>query len=63
MDRRGFLKGLGGVVVALPFLEGLAPKGVKAAPSAQKFVVIMRQANGVQQAWDSEAERFWPTAT
>lgn len=63
MDRRGFLKGLGGVVVALPFLEGLAPKGAKAAPGAQKFVVIMRQANGVQQAWDKEPERFWPTAT
>lgn len=62
MNRRHFLKGLGGVVVGLPLLEGLASKTTKADPTPQKFMVVMRQANGVQQAFDTEPERFWPTA-
>ena len=63
MNRRNFLKGLGGVVVALPFLESLGTRHGKAgSPAPQKFLVVMRQANGVQQAFDKEPERFWPTA-
>lgn len=62
MDRRKFLFGLGGVAVALPFLEGLAPKGAMAAGMAQKFAVFVRQANGVVQKTGDEPERYHPAA-
>lgn len=62
MDRRRFLFGLGGVAVALPVLEGLAPKGAKAAGTAQKYTVILRQANGVVQKSGTEPERYFPDA-
>jgi hypothetical protein len=62
MDRRRFLLGLGGVAVALPVLEGLSPKRAKAAPTAQKFAIFVRQANGVVQKTSSEPERWFPTA-
>ncbi len=61
MDRRRFLFGLGGVAVALPFLEGLAPKKAKAADPLP-FAIFVRQANGVVQASGSEPERWWPSA-
>jgi hypothetical protein len=63
MDRRRFLFGLGGVAVALPALEGLAPRGAKAAGTAQKYTVILRQANGVVQKTGTEPERYFPDAT
>jgi len=62
-SRRRFLKGIGGVAVALPFLETLADKKVWAAPPNRPiYSVYMRQGNGVQQAygWSDEPERFWP---
>lgn len=61
MDRRRFLFGLGGVAVALPVLEGLAPKTAKAA-EAQKFAVFVRQANGVVQKSGTEPEMYFPDA-
>jgi hypothetical protein len=59
MQRRHFLRGLGGAVIALPFLETFAPKRALAA-GYPPFAVFMRQANGVVQKTD-EPEMFWPT--
>ncbi len=61
MKRRNVLRGAFGAVVALPFLEGLAPKRRVAAATAP-FAVFVRQGNGVQQAVDGEPERYWPSA-
>lgn len=58
MQRRYFLRGLAGVVMALPFLETFTPKKARAA-SYPPFAVFMRQANGVVQKTD-EPEMFWP---
>jgi hypothetical protein len=63
--RRKFLVGAGGAVMALPFLEGLAPKGAKAANNVPPFAIFHRKGNGVQQAlFDknpaAEPERWWP---
>jgi hypothetical protein len=64
-NRRRFLMGVGGAVVGLPFLEGLAPRTAKAA-TVPPFALFHRQGNGVQQALFSgnptaEPERWWPT--
>ena len=62
MTRRYFLRGVAGVVVGLPFLEGLSPRRAGAGQASSKFAVFVRQGNGVQQATDSgEPERFWPS--
>ncbi|MGQ0504396.1 MAG: DUF1552 domain-containing protein [Myxococcaceae bacterium] len=61
MNRRRFLKGLGGAMVALPWLETFAGRNAAhAAGDVPPFLVIMRQANGVQQAIGDEPENFWP---
>lgn len=60
IQRRHFLRGLGGAVIALPFLETFAPKKALAA-GYPPFAVFMRQANGVVQKTD-EPEMFWPKA-
>ncbi|MFS8068652.1 MAG: DUF1552 domain-containing protein [Byssovorax sp.] len=60
IQRRHFLRGLGGAVIALPFLETFAPKRALAA-GYPPFAIFMRQANGVAQKTD-EPERFWPKA-
>ncbi len=63
MDRRRFLFGLGGAVVALPFLEGLGARSSRAGdPPPFKFAIFLRQANGVQQKENAEPERYWPSA-
>ncbi len=62
--RRHVLRGACGVVMALPFLEGLAPKKpASAAPGdAPPFAIFVREGNGVaQQTSDGEPERFWPS--
>lgn len=61
--RRHFLRGLGGFVMALPFLESLLTKKEAAAAKYDPFVVIMRQGNGVKQKTNDEPEGFWPSAT
>ena len=62
MDRRRFLFGLGGAVVALPLLEGIGARSSRAGdPPPFKFAIFVRQANGVQQKENTEPERFWPT--
>jgi hypothetical protein len=60
IQRRHFLRGLGGAIIALPFLETFAPKGALAA-GQPPFAIFMRQANGVVQKTD-EPDTFWPSA-
>jgi Protein of unknown function (DUF1552) len=60
IQRRHFLRGLGGAVIALPFLETFAPKRALAA-GYPPYAIFMRQANGVVQKTD-EPEMFWPKA-
>lgn len=64
-NRRKFLFGIGGAVVGLPFLEGLAIKNARADEAAAPFALFYRRGNGVQQAlFDrnpaAETERWWP---
>lgn len=67
MLRRTVLKGAGGVMVALPVLEGLMPRGARAGgPVLPPYAIFFRQACGVGCAQDTqeigqEPERFWPT--
>lgn len=63
INRRRFLRGLGGAAVALPFLESVrwARPGVAAVPDKRVYSMFIRQGNGVQQAgFGAEPERFWP---
>jgi hypothetical protein len=62
VNRRRFLRGLGGVVVALPFLEAFAPKKASAAEDVPLFAIFVRQGNGVAQVTSDEPERYWPSA-
>lgn len=70
-SRRRFLSGLGGLLVALPFLEGLAPRQARAddKPPQDPFFLTFLQWFGVQQRQRfggsnaGEAERFWPDVT
>lgn len=67
MRRRTVLKGLGGITLGLPFLEGLQPRTAQAGGSpVEPFAIFFRQANGAATAqtteeFGSEPERFWPT--
>lgn len=63
ISRRAFLRGLGGITLALPFLETLAPRDALAQEGRPIYSVFVRQGNGVQQAWNNEPERFWPRQT
>src|SRR5690606_39254153 len=58
---RQFLKGLGGVTLALPFLETFAPSDAAAQENRPRYSVIIREGNGVQQSSGEEADRFWPS--
>ena len=65
INRRRFLTGLGGAVVALPVLESVRfyGRGGARAQAAETpvFSFFMRQGNGCQQALGyGEPERFWP---
>lgn len=59
-NRRRFLQGAGGAIVALPVLESIMPRHASAAEGSPRFFVAMRQANGVCTQTDGEPERFWP---
>lgn len=61
MNRRRFLRGLGGVVVGLPLLESLgfsrfAPRVAHAQAAAPRRFVTFFQCNGANMS------KFWPTA-
>jgi hypothetical protein len=63
IKRRRFLTGVGGAVLALPFLESVVfPENKARAGGAIRNVysVFVKQGNGVQQAGSGEPERFWP---
>jgi hypothetical protein len=60
MNRRGWLKGVAGAALALPFLESMR-RSSAAEPTKRVYSFFIRQGNGVQQAgYNSEPERFWP---
>ncbi len=54
-SRRRFLRGFGGVTLALPFLETFAPRGVKAQEAAVKRFGVFFACNGVN------TDRWFPT--
>lgn len=54
LRRRAFLRGFGGVVVGLPFLEALAPKNVAAQSTVLKRFGVFFACNGVNM------ERWFP---
>lgn len=64
--RRRFLRGLGGVTLALPVAGWLAGREGRArAATGGPYSFFFHQANGVQQATrysGGEPERFWPRA-
>jgi hypothetical protein len=67
ISRRNLLAGLGGVTLALPFLDVFTGRGRRAhaAPLQSSFAVFFRQANGCASAQNTseigaEPERFWP---
>src|SRR5688572_23358055 len=61
--RRAFLRTIGSLGLALPFLEGLQERSAwaQSAP-APVFGLFICTAHGVQQAFRDEPEKFWPTA-
>lgn len=66
-NRRHFLIGMGGAIVGLPFLEGLAKKEARADAVFPPYALFYRRGNGVQQALfnrnpTAEPERWWPSA-
>jgi hypothetical protein len=71
LDRRRFLLGLGGVAVALPFLESIHAPRARAGEDRFRFAFFVRAGNGVaqlQRGWrdgmevEIEPEQFWPRA-
>lgn len=64
ISRRRFLRGLGTAAVALPFLESVrwTRRATAEVEGPRVYSFFIRQGNGVQQAYASEPERFWPRA-
>ena len=68
INRRRFLAGVGGAMVALPVLESVKFLGGRAANASGEtnpvYSVFIRQGNGCQQDIESrgEPDRFWPAA-
>lgn len=69
LPRRRFLRGLGGAILGLPWLEGLDGGRLARAQesSVLPFAIFLRQADGVASAQNTgelgaEPERFWPHA-
>lgn len=60
IDRRRFLSGVGGAMVALPAINALLPRSAWAATDTKVCTFMMRNGNGVAQAGNGEGERFWP---
>ena len=62
-SRRRFLRGLGGVTLALPFFESLLPRSAAAqTPPRARFLMVVRAGNGIVQQGSEVGERFWPRA-
>ncbi|MEQ1567198.1 MAG: DUF1552 domain-containing protein [Myxococcota bacterium] len=60
-SRRLVLRGVGGAVLGLPFLESLRSASASPSPTANP-IVFLRTGNGVQQADNNEPDRYWPSA-
>lgn len=61
LSRRHLLRGLGGVTLALPFLESLSPDTAHAENGGYTpYAIFVRQANGVAQEVGGEPERYFP---
>lgn len=63
LGRRMFLRGLGGVTLALPLLESLLPRAAWGQQARKRFAIFVRAGNGIVQAGGDGGERFWPRAT
>ena len=64
VSRRLFLAGVGGVTLALPFLESLTrPARAATDGGPPRHAFFIRMGNGVQQADHGEPDRFWPSRT
>jgi hypothetical protein len=62
-SRRRFLKGLGGVTLALPVFTSLLPRAAWAqAATRKRFLMVVRAGNGIVQQGSEVGERFWPRA-
>ncbi len=70
MQRRHFLRGLGGVTLGLPMLDAFLPRAARAqtavAATRSPYVAIVVNGNGVVQAGtaiggSTDPEMFWPT--
>ena len=60
-NRRMALKGMGGALLGLPFLESFAPRArAQALAEGDTFAIFFNQANGCAQAGNNEPERFFP---
>ena len=66
LGRRRFLRGVGGALLGVPWLEALDGGVAHAQESAvPPFAIFFRQADGVASAQNTgelgaEPERFWP---
>lgn len=56
LSRRAVLRGLGGIAVALPFLEGMAPKRALASPAPRRFVPFFTANGNVPQGTGDGAD-------
>lgn len=67
ISRRMVLRGIGGAIVSLPFLESLGPKRARGDMHTPPFAIFLRQANGCAAEQNTEVgaepERFWPRMT
>jgi hypothetical protein len=59
-SRRRFLKGVGGVTLALPLFESLMPKAAFAQSMRHRFLMVVKAGNGIVQEGSEVGERFWP---
>jgi hypothetical protein len=67
LNRRHFLRGVGGVTLGLPLLEAFLPRRARAAPMARSpFAIFVVHSNGVVQAGtdiknNPDPEWYWPS--
>jgi hypothetical protein len=61
LNRRAFLRGIGTIGVALPFLESLPERSAFAQTQNPVFGLFICTANGVVQRTQNDPEKFWPT--
>lgn len=66
LSRRLVLRGIGGAVLGLPFLESIGRTAPARADAESSFAIFFRQGNGVAAAQNTEVgmepERFWANA-